>query len=188
MNLDFLYYQRKLILEGNDPKEQELKPLVNTFYNYMATQSLSDIVKVIIASYKEQYSQHKFYISCFYDPTTSWETPKYPDHLGLDNHDFYLSKDRMTRNDIEHILLRIFTDDHTKTNTNFLEELELIFTNPQNDLGNTIQESLVDKEFTVSESTNKKTFIVSNSAISEIELTDKKFIMRINTNKWKAYY
>ncbi|PTX60641.1 hypothetical protein C8N46_106287 [Kordia periserrulae] len=188
MNLEFLYYQRKLILDGFDPKEFELGNLRITFNEFMQSASLSDVIKVIINAYKEQYAQHKFFAVCFYDEDTNWESPKYPDNLGLRTNDFYLQKNRMTRTDIEYLILRILKDDYTKTNARYLEELELVFAKPMYNLETTIRESLIGMEFTEESTMNVKIFTVNDSPIDEIKISNEKFILKINRDKWKAYY
>ncbi|WP_299119600.1 hypothetical protein [uncultured Tenacibaculum sp.] len=185
INLDFLYYQRKLILDGVDPKEEEYKSVARIFENEMKKCELSKAVQLIILGYKEKYAQHKFYGGCFYEVKTPMVDTEYPDYLGPN--DFYMPKQEMSRRDIEHLILRIFKDDYEKTNTRYLQELELMFTEPQ-DLNDVIEKTLKDKEFSKKESYKSTFFIVEDSPISEIEVSSKKFIMRTNSDKWKAYY
>jgi hypothetical protein len=188
MNLEFLYYQRKLILDGSDPKQKELDHLELSFDDFMQTAPLSEVIKITIKAYKEQYAQHNFFAGCFYKIGSGWESPKYPDNLGLRSDDFYLHKDRMARTDIEYVILRIFKDDYAKTNARYLEELELVFSEPIYHLETAIRESLTDMEFTEETVMKDKIFTVNNSPIAAIKVSNKKFMLKINSEKWKAYY
>jgi hypothetical protein len=186
INLDFLYYQRVAVLDGVDTKEEEYKKTVRVFKRKMKTCKLHEAIQFIILGYKENYAQHKFYSTCFYDVKSTIEDTEYPDYIG--KYDFYMSKEEMVRKDIEHIILRVFKDDYKKTNTRYLEELELVFTESQNNLSEAIEEALEEKEFTKNESTESTIYTVEDSAISEIEINPTKFILRTNKEKWKAYY
>lgn len=186
INLDFLYYQRVAVLDGVDLKEQRMNELESLFDDFMKKRELSDVIKLMILGYKEKYAQHKFYAGCFYDVSTGFNRPEKPDYLN--EYDYYMHNKNMSRKDIEHIILRVFKDDYEKTNTRYLEELELVFTESQNNLSEAIEEALEEKEFTKNESTESTIYTVEDSAISEIEINPTKFILRTNKEKWKAYY
>ncbi|XRE43157.1 hypothetical protein ACIVBQ_001361 [Tenacibaculum discolor] len=185
INLDFLYYQRTSVLDGVDPKEEEYKKVARVFKRKMKQCELSEVIELIILGYKEQYAQHKFYSICFYDVNSPLERPEKPEYLG--KNDFYMPKEEMARKDIEHLILRIFEDDYQKTNTNYLKELELLFVEEQ-DFNIAIEEVLEGKVFSKKESSEAIIYEVEDSSIKEIEVTQKKFIMRTNPDKWKAYY
>ncbi|MCK8482295.1 DUF4070 domain-containing protein [Psychroserpens algicola] len=185
LNLDFLYYQEQQILDGKDPNMETYEEQEDTFIDFVSTKPLSDVIKLFILSYKEKYAQHNFFAGCFYDIKTGMEQSTEPENIG--EHDFFMSKEKMTRKDIEHIILRIFKDDYEKTNTRFLKELELVFTEPQ-DFNNAITNALAGKDFSINELEGRKLFIIENSAISEIEISPLKFVLRTNSEKWVAYY
>ncbi|CAA0205881.1 hypothetical protein ACE1MK_07770 [Tenacibaculum maritimum] len=185
INLEFLYYQRKLVLDGVDSQEIEYKKIARIFKNRMKVCELEEAIQLIILGYKEQYAQHKFYSTCFYEVKTPIIDTEYPENLR--KHDFYMPKEEMSRDDIEHLILRIFEEDYTKTNTDYLKELELVFTDPQS-LPLPIEEALEGKDFSKRESSDTIIYTVENSPIKEIEITSKKFVLRTNRDKWKAYY
>ena len=186
INLDFLYYQRVAVLDGTDPKEEEYEDLADIFYEKMIQKELQEVVQFIIVAYKEKYAQHKFFSTCFYDVNSPLNRPEKPTYLK--ESDLYMAKAEMGRKDIEHSILRIFKDDYEKTNTRYLEELELVFTESQNNLNESIEEALGGKEFTKNESEESTIYTVEGSAISEIEINPTKFVLRTNKEKWKAYY
>jgi len=185
MNLEFLYYQEKQILDGSDSEMKKLNPLINRFDEFMATSPIQETIKIIVLSYIEKYAQDKYFATCFYDLNSSLERPKKPDYL--DKYDFYMPKEEMIRKDIEHLILRIFKDDYEKTNARYLKELELAFSENQN-LNNTIEEALNGKEFSKKTTNETTIYTIEESPIAEIEVRPKKFIMRTNPDKWKAYY
>ncbi|PKH50016.1 hypothetical protein CXF68_04540 [Tenacibaculum sp. Bg11-29] len=174
-----------MVLDGVDPKEEQYKQIVSSFNKKMKECELNKAVQLIILGYKEKYAQYKFYGGCFYEIKTPIIDTEYPDYLGMN--DFYMPKEEMKRKDIEHLILRIFKDDYEKTNTRYLQELELVFTESQ-DLNDTIEKTLKGKVFSKKESSESIIFTVEDSPISEIEITSKKFILRTNPDKWKAYY
>ncbi len=185
IKLDFLYYQEAQILDASDPNMEIYKPQEEKFDNFMVTKSILEIVELIITSYKDKYAQHKFFAGCFYDVSKPMIDTQYPDYL--DEHDFYIPKEEMTREDIKHLILRIFKDDYNKTNARYLKELELVFLKPQN-LNNTILKALESKEVSMQETNGVIIYTVADSAISEIEISSTRFLMRTNSDKWKAYY
>ena len=150
INLDFLYYQRIAVLDGVDPQEEEYKKVARVFKNKMKTCKLDEAVQLIILGYKEKYAQQGFYSTCFYEVKIPIIDIEYPDYLG--ENDFYMPKEEMTRKDIEHLILRIYEDDYEKTNTDYLQELELAFTAPQ-DLNTAIEKVLEGKVVSFFENT-----------------------------------
>jgi hypothetical protein len=185
INLDFLYYQAMPVLGGIDPKEEKYDDIADVFYERMVSSQLSEAIQLIILGYKEKFAQYKFYATCFYDVNIPLEDSKYPE--GLSKYDYFMPKTKMARNDIQHLILRIFKDDYKKTNARFLKEMELVFTSSQN-LNNVIEDALEGKEVIITQVDDVVKYSVVDSAISEIEVSPLKFIMRINSDKWKAYY
>ncbi len=185
INLDFLYYQRVAVLDGVDPKEEKLKKTARVFKKNMKEYKLNEVIQLIIYSYKENYAQHKFFSACFYDVKTGLDRPQEPEGIG--KYDQYMSKQNMARKDIEHSILRIFKDDYEKTNARFLKEMELLFVDNQ-ELKDSVEEALEGKEFSKNEDGEITIYKVEDSPIAEIELSPKKFVLRTNSDKWKAYY
>lgn len=184
LNLDFLYYQEEQILDGKDPNMKTYNEQEEVFDNYMISKSILKVVQVIILSYKEKYAQYKFFSTCFYDLNSPLDRPEKPKHLG--KYDFYMPKEEMSRKDIEHIILRKVRDEK-RHSVRYLKELELMFVEPQI-LGDAIEEALEGKEFSINESTENITYNIENSAISEIEVSPTKFVLRTNQDKWAVYY
>ncbi len=186
INLEFLYYQQQVILGGEDPRYVEMRTMRLAFDTFMKTMPLSKVIDLLIIGYLKEYAQYKYYAVCFFDANSTLDTPSEPEELG--EYDQFLLKEEMTRNDIEHVFLRIFHDEDSEDDSTYLQEFEMKFLVEQNNLEVIIDRTLRGVTYSKSTDLGSTKFVIEDSPIAEIEISSDKFIMRINEDKWKVYY
>jgi len=184
--LDFLYYQEQQILDGKDPKMDELRPHIFKFKEYMGAAPLENIIQLILHAHEEKYPQPKYWYTKLLVPNSSSIEVTYPSDLDEES-DLYLSPKEMTRDDLSHLILRQFDD--VANNSFLLKELELAFEEPQDypALVQTIEGSLEGLTFVKDETLEETVFTVEDSPIANVRITPNTFVLGINQDTWIRY-
>ncbi|WP_420571851.1 hypothetical protein [Kordia sp.] len=186
LDLKFFYYPVKQILDAKDEEYIALWPIMDDFEKYINTAPILEICRLIVISYKEQYAQQKYWYRKLLDGNAFGIDYEYPKELDEES-DRYAPKKVLKRNDFEYVLMRQF-DDAAK-NCYYLKEFEIKFSTSQNlvEFQTAIESGLEGKAFTKSSTTDQISYIVSNSPISKVVISNTKFLMYIDSEKWVWY-
>ena len=185
MNLEFLYYQQKGVLDGVDPKMIELRPYIDEFKEYLSKEKLGNIVELLISSYLDMYAQSKYFFRGFLDADTYTIKVDYPDFVDLEK-DLYLPIELMHRNDISYIYFNNF-DDEDNTNALFLDELELSFVDKEHGIATAVETALSGLDFSKEAVDNGFLYKLTNTPILEISVAPQEFRMKLNPEHWEVY-
>lgn len=184
-NLDFFYYQREGILDGEDPiyvanRKHEIK-----FWEYTKQASVEDIIELIVSVYAKKYAINQWY-SAFSDLEKKVDST-YPEDLDPEL-DLYLSQEEITSKHVKSYACKHFDD--PEQNTFFVEWIRLEFVNSQQLYGlvQAIIRGLKDVNYTESNEGGLVVFNMQDSPISKIEITSTSFRIDFNPDKWIAYY
>jgi hypothetical protein len=187
MNIDFdltfLYYQEVGILDGVDPKMEELYPHIDKFKVFVNTASLSDLLQLACISYKEKYGQEHYWFDQFLIEDAYKIETVYPDDLD-EKIDLYLPKEKITRKDLKHLTLRMFDDINKKAS--FMKEMEVVFKESQEHL--LLSQSIEEVSFTREDTPEDIVFTVLDSPIASITINATTFKMVINQGKCVRYF
>ena len=185
MNLEFLYYQEKGILDGSDPKMIEFRPYIEEFKEYLSQEKLSDIIILIIDSYLDKYAQFKYFFSGLYKSGSYGLKISYPSYVDLEE-DFYLSNEEMNRMDLSFAYFNNFYDEDN-TNGVFLDELVLSFVNKETGIETAVEEVIRGVNYLKVATDNGFLYKLRNTPILEISVASKEFRMKLNPEKWEVY-
>jgi hypothetical protein len=183
-NLDFFYYQKQIILDGEDPIFLENLKHEIKFWEYTKQASVEDIIELIVFVYAKKYAINQWY-SAFSDKKNVDST--YPE--GLDPElDLYLSQEQIASKYVKSFACKHFDD--PEQNTFFVEWIRLEFVNPQQleGLVQAIIRGLKGVNYTESNEGGLVVFNIQDSPISKIEITSTSFRIDFNPDKWIAYY
>ncbi|GGG23246.1 hypothetical protein GCM10011344_24980 [Dokdonia pacifica] len=185
--LDFLYYQEEGILDGVDPKMQELYPHINKFGEFINMTSISDLLQLLCISYKKEYCQEHYWFDQFMIEGAYKIRTIYPDDLD-EEIDLYLPEEKMVRDDLQYLAFKMFND--INRNASFVKEIVINFKESQNYLAiaQSIEDGLEGVSFTREDILDETIFIVLNSPIANIMISTDSFKMVINENKWIKYF
>ncbi|WP_299674404.1 hypothetical protein [uncultured Dokdonia sp.] len=190
MNIDFdiafLYYQELAVLDGQDPKMEELRSHIDKFKKYVESSSLSDLLKLICISYKSKYGQESYWYTQLLIQDAYKIEAVYPSDLDEDS-DLYLPEEKMIRKDLKHLILKRFDD--FKNNAYLLKEMEIVFKESQDQLmlAQSIEGALGETSFMREDTLEETVFTVTNSPIASITINASTFIIVINQDKWIEY-
>ena len=188
MNLDlkFFYYPVKQILDAKDEEYIALWPIMDDFEKYINTSSIPEVCELIVISYKQQYAQQKYWYRKLLNGDSFGIDYEYPKELD-EEADLFAPKEVLERNDFEYVLMRQFDD--VEKNCYYLKEFEIKFSTSQDliQFQVAIENGLEGKTFTKSSIANEVSYVVTNSSISKIVISDTKFLMHINPEKWVWY-
>ena len=125
-NLDFFYYQREAILDGQDPiylanLKQKFK-----FIEYGKQASVEELVELMVFVYAKKYAINQWF-SVFKNPEQDFSS-KFPEDLDPEL-DLYLSEEEIISTKIKSFSTKQFDD--PEHNTTFDEWIRLEFINPQ---------------------------------------------------------
>ena len=185
MNLEFLYYQQKGILDGRDPKMEKLKPSIDLYYEALNNSKIEDVIGLIIKPYREQYAQFKYLFMGLYKAGSHGLKVTYPSFVDLEK-DYYLPVAKMNRTDISYVFFNNF-DDEDNTNALFLDELVLSFVDEENGIATAVETALSGLDFSKEAVDNGFLYKLTNTPILEISVAPQEFRMKLNPEHWEVY-
>jgi len=186
-NLDFLYYQKLIYLgNGKDEQLEAYREDIANFKTYLKTASLNNVINVIALAYKNKYAQEGYILRKLLVRGSSQIEVDYPEYVNEDS-DLYLHPQHIDREDINYIYFKRLDD--PENNTYYLEYLEMSVKTKLNliVLKEQLEQVLDGKTYQVTNNEGVLSFTVEDSAIKSIEITENKFTMVTNPDKWERY-
>lgn len=182
--LDFIYYQKKHILDGEDEHYVKLRPDSWKFDEYRKKASLEELLKLLVFCYRKEYANAIYWSTFFIGHSES--EPKYPEDLNPDL-DIYLEEDDIKISGFKKVSFKEYDDEDN--NCFYTEWMKFEFANSQtvNTLSNAVKKGLDDVSYNEIQDLSSVTIEPIDSAISKIVVTPNTFRMDLNPNKWKVY-
>ena len=175
INLGFLWEERGgPILDAPDPFWEKWREDKGNFREFMKTESISKIVELMVLAYRDKYPRD--YWSSNFLNDKIWKSELEADSDGIKTYgkDYMLRKDVISYADKEKIAQGEFE---------YSSEIMLEFAT-NHDLETPIERALQGKIYTKNIIGSQTTYVVENSPLAQIEITDRSFKLLIN----KDYY
>ncbi|WP_428743393.1 hypothetical protein [Tenacibaculum sp.] len=183
-NLDFLYYQGELILDGRDEKKEELRPDSIKFKKYVKETSIENLVELLILSYAKRYANDIYWSTRFIGDLDN--NISYPEELNEDI-DFYLEEKEISKEGITKVVFKKYDD--IDKNCYYTEWMYFEFTDQHNinNLLEPIKKGLQNVTYSQRQESSDVIIEPKDSAILKITVSSSSLRVDLNPDKWKVY-